>query len=331
MAHLFSRSAALVVLALAAVPAAAQYRPYVAIENAKIGFPPGRFVDEGLIKPEGAYLKLDAPLARELGVAKHVVGGDAGGALANVYQALKLEKAQVHDAEQDWLSRLAAFLRDTRVAVVLVMLGIAGLILEMKMPGTALPGVVSAVCFVLYFWAQSQLAGHLTMLAVLLFLLGLILIGLEVFVIPGFGVTGISGIVLIVLSLGLATLVKKPETTHEWLEFGATLSTFGLSLAGAVAGALVVAWYLPHVPYANRLVLAPPADSTSLSPEDAAGLDLSGLLGAVGQAATALRPAGRARFGDDFVDVVAEGTYVDAGARVQVIEIEGNRVVVKEV
>jgi len=59
--------------------------------------------------------------------------------------------------------------------------------------------------------------------------------------------------------------------------------------------------------------------------------DLSPLLGAVGSAATPLRPAGKARFGDDFVDVIAEGTYVEAGARIQVIEIEGNRVVVKEV
>jgi membrane-bound serine protease (ClpP class) len=55
------------------------------------------------------------------------------------------------------------------------------------------------------------------------------------------------------------------------------------------------------------------------------------LLGAIGEAATTLRPAGKARFGDQFLDVVAEGSYVNAGKRVQVIEIEGNRIVVKEV
>jgi membrane-bound serine protease (ClpP class) len=58
---------------------------------------------------------------------------------------------------------------------------------------------------------------------------------------------------------------------------------------------------------------------------------LLALLGAVGTSATMLRPAGMARFGDAYVDVVTEGGYVPAGARVQVIEIEGNRVVVKEV
>jgi membrane-bound serine protease (ClpP class) len=95
----------------------------------------------------------------------------------------------------------------------------------------------------------------------------------------------------------------------------------------------MVAWYLPHIPYANRLVLAPPgeenpeaADVAAQSPETYAAL-----LGAIGVASTPLRPAGKARFGDDFLDVIAEGDYVNPGSRVQVIEIEGNRIVVKEV
>jgi membrane-bound ClpP family serine protease len=169
------------------------------------------------------------------------------------------------------------------------------------------------------------------MLAILLFILGLILIALEIFVFPGLGVVGVSGIILVVLSLGLVTLVKKPETTQEWVDFGTTLTTLGVGLAVSVAAAFVLAWYLPHIPYANRLVLAPtspsddPLDEADLMPPHAA------LLGTIGEAATALRPAGKARFGDDYVDVVAEGSYVYPGARVQVIEIEGNRIVVKEV
>ena len=58
---------------------------------------------------------------------------------------------------------------------------------------------------------------------------------------------------------------------------------------------------------------------------------MAALLGAIGVAATPLRPAGKVQFGDDYVDVVAEGSYVLPGTRVQVIEIEGNRVVVKAV
>ena len=74
------------------------------------------------------------------------------------------------------------------------------------------------------------------------------------------------------------------------------------------------------------------ADLEGLEEESLSALDANaGWLGAIGIAATDLRPAGKVRLGDDFVDVVSEGSYVDAGSRVQVIEIEGNRVVVKEV
>src|SRR5262249_61815678 len=116
-------------------------------------------------------------------------------------------------------------LRQPFMAVLLVMVGIACLILELKIPGVGLPGVIAALCFVLYFWAHSQLAGQITMLAVLLFVLGLVLIGLEVFVIPGFGVTGISGILPVVLRLGLGTPEKKPETSQERPLFGQELNT----------------------------------------------------------------------------------------------------------
>jgi membrane-bound ClpP family serine protease len=246
---------------------------------------------------------------------------------------------QIRDVDPDFLYYFAAFLAHPVVGIFLIMIGIVGLILELKMPGLGVPGVIAALCFVLYFWAHSQMAGHITMLAVLLFLLGLILIALEIFVVPGFGVTGISGIVLVVVSLGLATLERKPETTQEWMNFGQTLGGIGISLLGAVAFALLIVWYLPSIPYANRLVLKAPASAADtsegqdLANEEEAALypAAASLLGAIGVAATPLRPAGIARFGDDFIDVVSEGNYIPDGGRVQVIEIEGNRVVVKEV
>jgi membrane-bound ClpP family serine protease len=220
------------------------------------------------------------------------------------------------------------------VAVFLVMIGITALILEFKLPGATVPGIVAAVCFVLYFWAHSQLSGSLTWLGILLFVLGIILVGLEIFVFPGVGVLGFSGVALMLGSLALVTLVKKPETSREWFDLGVTVTTLGLSLVGAVVGAVVLAWYLPHLPFAHRLVLKPAdANAEALEEEEPlSALEMNaGLLGAIGIAATALRPAGKVRFGDDFVDVVAEGDYVEPGARVQVIEIEGNRIVVKEV
>jgi membrane-bound ClpP family serine protease len=291
-----------------------------------------KWVQEQLIKPAGQWLSVDAVDAKRLDVARYVYDGEPSGFGRWLEDKYGLET--VHDARGDWLDEVAAFLCLPVVSVFLVMIGITGLILELKIPGVGLPGVVAALCFVLYFWAHYEpVRGHLTFLAILLFFLGLVLIGLEIFVIPGFGVTGISGIVLIIVSLGLVTLVKKPETTQEWLDFTATLTTLGLGLGGAVVGAMILAWYLPHIPWANRLVLVPPAEAPALVEEAGPSGEgsLAALLGTMGVAATALRPAGMARFGEAYVDVVTEGNYVAEGARVQVIEIEGNRIVVKEV
>ena len=158
--------------------------------------------------------------------------------------------------------------------------------------------------------------------------------GIEVFILPGFGFVGVSGVLLIVVGLGLATIEKMPHSSGEWLDFGSKLTQFGFGLVGAVFGAILVARYLPNIPIANRMVLLPPGEKTDMTDDQSAlpGVDISmALLGAIGTAATVLRPAGMARFGEQYVDVVAEGTYIPAGVRVQVIEVEANRIVVKEV
>jgi membrane-bound serine protease (ClpP class) len=279
---------------------------------------------------QGKYLTLTAEKARECGVARDLA--------ANWDEVCSLEGVEqpndVRVADSDWLDALADFLRDPWTSVVLVMLGITCLLLELKMPGVTLPGVISAVCFLLFFWSHSQLNGQIAWLAFLLFLLGLVLIALEVFVLPGFGVAGISGLVLVLGSLGLVAYGHWPHSNDEWLAMGQKIGPFGISILGALAVAFLVARYLPHIPFANQLMLKPPDEAVEAGdepPATAVQTDLSGLLGAIGVAATPLRPAGKTQFGDDFIDVVAEGTYVQPGSRVQVIEIEGNRVVVKEV
>ncbi len=244
---------------------------------------------------------------------------------------------EVRTAGNDWLDEFLDVLRTPAMSVFLILLGATCLILELKMPGLGLPGVVAALCFVLFFWANAHNGAGITMLAILLFILGLVLIGLEVFMLPGSAVFGISGAVLLIASLTLVTLDRWPQTTHDWVNLGGTVVTFSLSLAGSVVAALILAWFLPHIPYVNGLILKPPGeavDEDGLAVAQApavAAPDVSGLLGAIGVAATPLRPAGKVKFGDDYLDVVAEGSYVPPGSRVQVIEIEGFRIVVKEV
>jgi membrane-bound ClpP family serine protease len=296
---------------------------------------PRQWRSVGLVKPwqgqakfENKPLTLTARQARDVGIAAAVV--------KDFNELCKLEgvtPARVHEPGVEWLDGLGDFLRHPWTSVVLVMLGITCLILELKMPGVGLPGVIAAICFVLFFWAHSQLNGQITWLALLLFILGLVLIGLEVFVLPGFGVCGIAGTLLVLGSLGLVAYGHWPRSSEEWVSFGHKLAPFSVSLVCSLALVLVIARYLPHIPVLNRLMHRPVEESEDgeSQPDIPLHAELQALLGAIGIAATPLRPAGKTQFGDSFIDVVAEGGYIMPGSRVQVIEVEGNRVVVKEV
>ena len=279
--------------------------------------------------PDEVFVRIGEDLARE---ARLVRATDIDSVESlYVYYGLDLERDPVRVSRDDLLDRIAEFFREPIVNFILIMLGIIGLILELKLPGTTFPGAIAAICFVLFFWAYS-FVGEFTLLAVLLFILGLILIGVEIFLIPGHGFSGVAGVLLVVISLTLVTLERWPETSQDWMNLGSTVSMLAMSLVTAIVAGFSLAWFLPGIPYFNRLVLQPPNEEME-GPLDvsASGTISPALLGAIGVAVTTLRPAGKAQFGDEFLDVVAEGDYVNPGSRVQVIEIEGNRVVVKEV
>ncbi len=284
---------------------------------------------EPLAAPTGGYLTLNAEAALKYGLSDKTADEWTGAC-----EWAGIDPKDVRLVGNDLLDQIAEFLRQPVTQGILIMLAITFLILELKMPGTAVPGILSAVCFVLFFWSQSQFNEETTTLALLLFLLGLVLIALEVFVIPGFGITGISGIILVIGSLGLMAYGHWPRSSEDWVGMGRSLTPIGISLGAAVCLAFLLARYLPHIPGANRLFLKPEGETLEgedASPAATAGPDLAPLLGATGIAVSSLRPAGKMQIGDEFVDVVAEGGYIAPGTRVQVIEIEGNRVVVKEV
>jgi membrane-bound ClpP family serine protease len=281
------------------------------------------------VKPKGQYLKLTATLAEELGVARFTVDGRDPAA---VYALYGLAPDRVKDVSAHWVDRLAEFLRNPAVTMLLVIVGFAGLILELKVPGLTVPGIVAALCFILVFWSQSRFSGEMFVLALLLFIMGLALVGLEIFVLPGFGAPGIIGILCMLAGLGLVTFEKLPESADDWGMLGFRMIQYLGGVMGAMVLAFVVARFLPNVPYANRLMLAAPGDTPETAEPPLPGAtEAASLLGAIGTANTPLRPAGVVRFADRFIDVVSDGAFIPAGTRVQVVAVEGTRIVVKEV
>jgi membrane-bound serine protease (ClpP class) len=282
---------------------------------------------DSMVKHRGELLKLTATRAEDLKIAKTVASKDVN----DLYAKFGVDPKDVRSAEPSWLDNFAAFLRRTEVSILLVIIGIAGLVLELKAPGLIVPGVIAAICFILFFWAQTQLGGQLIYLAIMLFLLGLALLGIEIFLIPGFGVTGVCGILLVLTGLVLAGLDKAPESTADWADLIGKMLRYGLTMAGAGVLAFVLSRYLPKIPYANRLMLVPPEDRPE-GDEMLPGVEVAvSLLGQVGTATSMLRPAGTAKFGDRFIDVVTEGDFIPPGTPIQVVEVEGTRIVVKRV
>lgn len=292
---------------------------------AKEGEAPDLWVQDKVIKNPGQLLKLNATLAAELGVARTVEGTD----VKAVTDAFGWNPPK--DPDPGWLDKFADFLRIPAVTVILVVIGFTGLILELKLPGLTVPGIIAALCFILVFWAHSKFGGQTFVLAMLLFLMGLVLVGIEIFVLPGFGAAGIFGILCMLAGLGLVTLDKIPTTGAEWGGLGVKVSQYMFAMMGAIGLALFIARFLPKLPGANRLILNAPADTGSPADALPGANEAAELLGAMGTSSTPLKPSGVVKFGDKFVDVVSDGGFIPAGTRVQVIQVEGTRIVVKEV
>ena len=167
---------------------------------------------------------------------------------------------------------------------------------------------------------------------------------LEVFVIPGFGIFGVTGVLLIFSSLILASQTwHNIEPNEDYKRLSWTLGTLGGSILSVILIAVTMSRFMPHVRVFDRMVLTPPgtgdlaAAGPRLRPEladEASGVlsDLSRpLIGQEGSAVTGLRPAGKAKIHGRLIDVVSDGPFIPQDRRIEVVAVSGNRVVVREI
>ncbi len=244
--------------------------------------------------------------------------------IESALQQLGLGAAELRRASPNWAENLVRLLTHPVVSSLLITIGMLGIIVELRTPGFGVPGGLGMTSLALFFWGHwlVQLAGWEELL---LALAGVILLVLEVFVIPGFGIAGVLGIAA--LLAGLILSVVGAGATSEVILEAALRVVF--SLLVAIVASLAILRFLPRLPFGRRLVLA--ADlGTGHAHGSAPDGDLR-WLGKKGQASSPLRPAGIAEIGGERVDVVSEGELIDAGQFVEVTRVEGNRIVVRQV
>jgi membrane-bound serine protease (ClpP class) len=291
---------------------------------------PGRYVGLETIKRPEEVLTLDEQTAVGLGLARA-----SAGSLQDWLAESGLKGIRV-DAPT-WVDALVNTLNTPWMSWLLLFIGMFMLILELKLPGVGLPAITSALAFLLFFWGH-YLGGTADKLEILLFLVGLICLAMELFVFPGFGVFGVSGILLVLISVVMAShTFIWPSQEYEYRQMGQTLTQVALTIVAVVAGAVILGRYFPSLPLFRRMILVPePAGSIDefegvKPPPLDADTSLFFLVGETGRTTTVCRPSGKARIGEMLVDVTADGFYIEANSPVEVVEVRGSRVFVKKI
>lgn len=242
-----------------------------------------------------------------------------------VLKYLNLENAKIVDVRSNWAEDVVRFLNNPVVASILIMIGFFGLLAEIKTPGWGLPGTAGLIALALFF-GSSYILQLASIVEILMFIAGIILIAVEIFVIPGFGLTGIAGIILVFASIFLSLLGGDPFINFETISVAIIQLT--IALIAALVLVFLLAKFLPKTSAFSRLVLAESekADQGFVSyPSE------TSLLGKTGKALTVLRPAGIAEIEGKKYDVIADNEYIEPGKLIKVIRVEGIKVVVSEV
>ncbi len=281
------------------------------------------------ITEKGKLLTLTGDKAFELKIADAIAQD-----FDEAVRALNLQNAQRIQPTSFWMEKLARVLSNQILSSLLMSLGFLGIMLEFYAPGHIFPGVAGVLCLALFFLGQygAALAGWEE---TLLFVLGVVLIFLEITVIPGFGLVGLLGGLALLASIAMA-FVEFHLPIDVAFELGyaqQALETAVLHLAWGlvlIAGVLVAFWrFLPRSRFARRVVLD---SSTSSADGYVASSDAdTSLVGKRGKVAGMLRPAGIALIDGRRVDVMSNGDFIEDGTEIEVITATGSKIVVRKV
>jgi membrane-bound ClpP family serine protease len=284
----------------------------------------GDWVKKARIKPASETLRLPAKQALELAVATHVVDS------FDEFKQLYGFEEDPRTAEPNWALELVEALSSPALAFLLLVIGFVGIYIELHTPGLGAGAFVAALAFMLFFWSNF-LHGTAGWLEVLLFVGGVFFLLLEMLVLPGFGIFGLGGGLMILASLVLASQTfVLPRTESQMAELRHSLTIVAAATVVVIAASIALRRYLPQAPVFRTLLLSPTPEEDLIELDHREALaDFSHLVGQQGTATTNLMPAGKAEFDGQLIDVIAEGLPIERGQAVVVTKARGNRVLVR--
>ncbi|NLO65251.1 MAG: nodulation protein NfeD [Firmicutes bacterium] len=237
----------------------------------------------------------------------------------NRYEALGhygYDEFELIHLEPHWAESIARFVTNSTMSSLLLTLGFLGLVVEITTPGWGVPGTAGVVSLALFFGGR-YIVGLAGFEEIALFVVGILLLLLEIFVVPGFGVTGVLGIVAVIGSILLV-----------FGDLKLALMSLVIALSASIV-ALILLWRrLGKTRLWKGLVLS---HTESKEKGYRASEGKSDLVGRRGRTLTPLRPAGTLVIGEERYDVISEGSFIEVDRLVEVIEVEGSKIVVREI
>ena len=267
------------------------------------------------LKEKGELLTLTASTALERGAADHLAQNQQ-----EVIKTLGLEDPVVVTPTPSWSETLARVLTHPTIIPILLLIAFGGIFLEIMTPGFGFPGIAGIIAL-LFFFGGRYFAGLAGWEPLMLFVVGILLLTLELLVIPGFGVTGITGIGALVISL---YMVLRTTSILFW-EVAFSQLLFYIAIMGGIF--LILLFFLPNNPIWGKLGLHK-KDQEKEIPEEKI-LNYQSLIGKKGITKTVLRPAGIVEIEGKRYDVVTRGEFIEPGNVVIIDEVQGNRIIVQ--
>ncbi len=267
---------------------------------------------EGLCK-KGEILTLTAETALKHGYCDHIVAS-----VTSVLRILNLENAKVERIQPTSAEWIARYLTNPQISTVMFTIGFWCIVLELFGAGFGILGWVGAIFLAMFFGGHlfAYMAG---LEALILFVAGVILLSVEIFLIPGFGVTGVSGIIAVCFSI-----VMVFGGIYSALTAIASIITYSAIIAG------LVYWWGPKLRIFDRFILKEEmATDQGFVAVDANTFDH--LLNLEGIATSQCRPSGKVQIGDERYDAVSDGDFIEKGARVVVRRVDGSKITVRQI
>ena len=273
---------------------------------------------------QGELLTMDDHEARMLSFSKASVK-DLENALAFLGLADR-DRVVIHES---WSEQLVRMIQP--FLPILMLIGIGAIYTEIKAPGFGLPGIIGIVCLGLVFFNQ-YLVGLADYTELMMLMAGVLLLGVEVFVLPGFGIAGVAGLGMIALGLVLSFQgFVLPDPDMPW-ESGIMLKNFGMVM-GSFLGALLVSFSLVRfvLPHFSRLVKGPYLTASLEQARVFSDNALPVSVGDTGVTLTPLRPSGKVKINSEKMEAMTQGDFIGPNLPVRVLAVTRNQVVVREI